>query len=214
MAYDRECQRIDEQRAYIERQRERNRTYRERNRKRIFKERRNFRECNPEYVREQQRRSYERDRERRAQDQRAYRERNGDYVAKRNRRRWLHLKEIPAPRNGTRWTPAEDAIVTRDDISHIEMCYMTGRSYGAVGSRRQALRDRRAEATRRHQRRLRLKEIPVPRNGTRWTPAEDAIVTRDDISIVEMCYMTGRSYGAVNTRRWKVMPKPTERQDK
>ena len=42
--------------------------------------------------------------------------------------------------------------------------------------------------------------IPVTHDGP-WTPAEDAIVLRDDISIFEMCFMLGRSYGSVQGHR-------------
>jgi hypothetical protein len=273
MAYDRECQRIGEQRAYYQRQREREL---ERNRERCRK----YREHNREQVAEQKRCYQERNRDRIADYHRDYRERNRDYMARRQQRTCLRRKAIPAPRNETRWTPAEDAIATRNDISITEMCYMVGRSYGAVSARRQKLRrkqesggrlmafDRReyqrkwrernrqharrrdrdyyqrnreriAEqtrdydernrdriterqreyrernrdyVTRRQQReRLRRKEIPAPRNGTCWTPAEDAIVGRDDISLTEMCYMTGRSYGAVSKRRELLRRKESEK---
>lgn len=61
---------------------------------------------------------------------------------------------------------------------------------------------RRAMARRR---RLRLKDIPAPRNGDPWTEADDAVAMRDDIYLVEMCYLLGRSYAAVAGRRKKLL---------
>ena len=43
--------------------------------------------------------------------------------------------------------------------------------------------------------------LPVTRYGEPWTRGEDAVVSRDDITLTEMCYMTGRSYEAVSMRR-------------
>jgi hypothetical protein len=92
---------------------------------------------------------------------RAYRERNPEKLRKQSRehywanreqilardrerfRKWRELlKTIPVPRNGELWTPAEESIVMRDDITLIEICYLLGRSYGAVTGRRLELRRR------------------------------------------------------------------------
>jgi hypothetical protein len=53
-------------------------------------------------------------------------------------------------------------------------------------------------------RRQRLGSIPSPRNYSRWTPADDAIACRDGITMVEMCYLLGRSYQAVHNRRTRL----------
>jgi hypothetical protein len=63
-----------------------------------------------------------------------------EYALTIRRRLALRLSTIPCPRNGEPWTAAEDSIVSRDDLRIIEMCYMTGRSYGAVAGRRSTLR--------------------------------------------------------------------------
>lgn len=49
----------------------------------------------------------------------------------------------------------------------------------------------------------RLKTIPVTRTGP-WSPHEDAIVRRDDITLVEMAFMLGRSHSSVCSRRRKL----------
>lgn len=46
--------------------------------------------------------------------------------------------------------------------------------------------------------------IPGPRNREPWTAEDDAVVIRDDISVREMCFLLGRTYNQVETRRRKV----------
>lgn len=41
-------------------------------------------------------------------------------------------------------------------------------------------------------------------SATRWTPSEDAIISRSDLTLVEMATMTRRSYSAVSQRRHKL----------
>lgn len=38
-------------------------------------------------------------------------------------------------------------------------------------------------------------------NGKRWTTAEDVVVMRDDVGLVELAVLLGRSYSAVMNRR-------------
>ena len=61
-------------------------------------------------------------------------------------------------------------------------------------------RERRCQqdAERYHRRQQRT---PVTHNGRRWTAAEESIVVRDDLGLVEMAWMIGRSYAAVASRR-------------
>jgi hypothetical protein len=49
-------------------------------------------------------------------------------------------KSIPTPRSGLPWTEEEDAVVCRDDISHMEMACLTGRSPSACSGRRAIVR--------------------------------------------------------------------------
>jgi hypothetical protein len=92
------------------------------------------------------------------------------------------------PRAGA-WTPAEDAIVVREDISVTEIAFLLQRSYGAACGRRTVLR-RYASGT----------VAPHPFHPL-WTPAEDAVVMREDITVTEMCCLTGRSRRGVRARR-------------
>jgi hypothetical protein len=69
-----------------------------------------------------------------------WRQRNRDYLRQQGRERRLKLKRIPNPRKGIKYTPAEDAVVMRDDLSITEMCYMLGRGYQSVAGRRARLR--------------------------------------------------------------------------
>lgn len=61
--------------------------------------------------------------------------------------------------------------------------------------------NREYETRQRRRRRQDLRSIPCPRNGNPWTPAEDSIIMRPDLRMVEMCYMIDRSYEAVMNRR-------------
>lgn len=71
-----------------------------------------------------------------------YRCRNRDYKNSADiQRRRAKAAEIPTPRAWTRWSAAEDATVKRDDVTLTEICYMLGRSYWAVMTRRQKLRN-------------------------------------------------------------------------
>jgi hypothetical protein len=65
-----------------------------------------------------------------------YRQRNRDYLAGQQRKWRRKMQGIPAPRSGIRWTPEDDAVVTRDDITLVEMCFILGRSYDSVSARR------------------------------------------------------------------------------
>jgi hypothetical protein len=65
------------------------------------------------------------------------------------------------------------------------MAYLLGRSYAAVQNRRNRTTLQSWNAERR--------DIPTPRRHARWTPAEDATVVRDDITLTQMCHLLGRS---------------------
>jgi hypothetical protein len=81
--------------------------------------------------------------------QKDYYARNRDYCKKQTAERSRRLQNtIPAPRSGEPWTPEQQAIVTRDDITLVEMCYLTGRSYSAVVSRRKKIQRQHATTAR------------------------------------------------------------------
>lgn len=49
--------------------------------------------------------------------------------------------------------------------------------------------------------RRRIKAIPALNNGQRWTAEEDTIVMRDNLTLTQMCFLTGRGYSAVHAHR-------------
>ncbi len=148
---------------YRERNRERirkyNREYYQRNRERILEQARSYyghnresiierqynygrrhREQKREYDREYFQQNRDRITHRMCQYSYGYQQRNSDYLKRRRARNYLSRKKIPTPRKYARWTLAEDVIVMRDDITVLEICYMLGRSYAAISSRRKQLR--------------------------------------------------------------------------
>lgn len=76
-----------------------------------------------------------------------YYQRNHEHLLQTSAERSQRRKSIPAPRNGKKWTPAEDATVMRDDLSVTEMAYLIGRSYKAVVGHRAKLANTDAAAT-------------------------------------------------------------------
>lgn len=68
-------------------------------------------------------------------------------------------------------------------------------------NREWAARNRTYDKARYTSRRSREKTIVSPRRYSRWTPAEDAIACRHDLTAVEIAYMLGRSVKAVHHRR-------------
>jgi hypothetical protein len=120
-----------------------------------------YREANRDYFAEYERARREADRERIAERRRDWHDANREHVAEyhrdwydrnryshsvKNARRRAKRARIPGPRNGLPWTLAEDATVLRDDITIVEMCYLTGHSYGSVTGRRRRLRRARVNA--------------------------------------------------------------------
>lgn len=75
-------------------------------------------------------------REERNQAKREWHQRNKEYARHYAVRQRAKILDIPAPRNNTRWTEQEDAIVMREDLSSIELAYMLGRSVEAIRQRR------------------------------------------------------------------------------
>jgi hypothetical protein len=104
-------------------------------------------------------------------------------------RRHVLRRQQGAPILARPWTPDDDALVMRDDIPLRLIAEMLGRTYEAAAARRHRLR--------RHHGERRQK------SGARnpWTPAQDAVVMRSDLTITEMVALTGHSYNAVVCRR-------------
>jgi hypothetical protein len=126
--------------------RERARQYRERNPEKAQAATRRYREQNPEKHRETARRWREQNRDDRLLYSHEWHEGNCEYERRQGRRRRQRLAQtIPAPRSGEPWIPADDVIVMRDDIYLVEICYLLGRSYCAVKSRRRILIKRRSD---------------------------------------------------------------------
>src|SRR5262245_38494980 len=137
--------------------REYTRKYYERNRDKIREQHRQYREENREACREYEReyaqehrdrkRRYDhqynqRNRERKRENSHEWRRRNLEYSQEQHQRRYRQVQALVprTARSGKRWTPAEDAVVQRDDISRIEMACITGRTYAAVQARISQLR--------------------------------------------------------------------------
>jgi hypothetical protein len=121
--------------------------YIERNHDQIRQKQREWVRRNPERIKR-----YAQDRYRRNPGQaigraRDWELRNRSYVARRKRANYIRRQTILGPRNGQPWTAAEDAIVLRNDISKVEMCYILGRSHGAVTGRRGRLLGKRPPLT-------------------------------------------------------------------
>lgn len=102
---------------------------------------RKYYEANQEAILAQVREYQEVNREAIAAKTHDYYAANRDYLARQQaQRRQKLLREIEAPRQGQPWTATEDAIAARPDLLVIEVCYMLGRSYQAVGARRRHLK--------------------------------------------------------------------------
>jgi hypothetical protein len=133
----------------------------------------------------------------------AYREKHREYLSRQDRKKYQKRAAIPGDNNRP-WTDIDDATVLREDITIVEMVYLTGRTYPAVmGRRGRLLRGEMKHPLRHRHPRTKTgrQAIPAPHNGERWTSAEDAILAREDITTTDKCHLLGRSYGAVCARR-------------
>ncbi len=106
---------------------------------------RQYRERNGAEIRRRQRERYYNNWDQvRARDNARPRHSTGRRYPELERQRRERLAAIPAPRAFEAWIPAEDALVTREDLALVELCYMLGRSYNAVANRRNYLRKEQA----------------------------------------------------------------------
>jgi hypothetical protein len=91
---------------------------------------------------------------------------------------------------------------------HVEEILQWHRDRNPVELREKTARYRRENedycrwASAKGKRRL-TKDIPTPRHRSPWTPVEDSIVMSSR-SLLEMCYILGRSYSAVSHQRAKL----------
>lgn len=121
--------------------------------------------------------------------QRSYDQRTAQHIAyeRRTQRRYQdRLDAIPATHTGP-WTSAEDALVGRDDLSLRQICYMLGRSYGAVSNRRIALR---------------RGPIDYSRSRGAYTLDDDEVVRR--YNATEAARITGRTKASIYNRRYEL----------
>lgn len=163
---------------YRARRRETTRRYYERHHERIKERQRKFREENRERLREEAR-----------ERARVYREQNRDKVNERNRR-YMRRPEV---RERTR--------VARQ--VWLERNYEDQRAKERIRTRekRKDPAERLRHSQQARQRDAKLAKIPAPRRGAPWTAEELACIQREDITVVQMCYMLGRSASEVHYRR-------------
>jgi hypothetical protein len=139
---------------------------------------------------------YDRNREARRKYNRDYRERNREAIREWHRDYRDRNREAERERWRGYYARNRDAILEqqRDYYSY---------NRDAILEQRRAYQDENREYVIRQVKkaRQRLKSIPGPHNGSRWTPTDDAIVCQGDITLVQMCYLLGRSYQAVSLRR-------------
>lgn len=120
--------------------------------------------------------------ERMAQQRRTYRVNNRTLVARLSRGYHQRNQQKEADRKRAY------ALENREQIAERNRAY------------RQANREQVHE--RKRVRAKRVNEAIQPtRKGQRWSDAEDAIVVRDDVGIVEICSMLSRTYHSVMSRR-------------
>lgn len=81
----------------------------------------------------------------------------------------------------------------------------------AIRERRRAERNAPHVLAQKHRAKEKCNRVPVTRSGP-WTNAERAIVLRDDISLLEMCYLLGRSWDSVTSMRWSLTHREARRE--
>jgi hypothetical protein len=189
-------------RRHPEKRRAASAAYRERNLEKEHARNRKYAKDNQE-----KRTAYSRDWLARNPEKRAaYRQRQGEPDALEKRRQ----RENERYQNDPEWRQKRKQQVREKYRSDPEKARQRNReSYDRnPENNRQVSRDYRKRnpeyVKRRGQKRNReLKDsIPAPRTWKRWTPDEDAVVVmRDDITLIEMAYLLGRSLGGVRGRR-------------
>lgn len=119
----------------------------------------------------------------RTQASQEWHERNPRARAQSSKRKRARDARLPVRRRGP-WTPEDRATIMRDDMSMVEIAAMIGRSVVAVTSMRQSIREGR---------------IPVDSPGGHrpYTPDEDAVIMRRDLSRAEKAALIGRSVHSV-----------------
>lgn len=194
------------------------RAYREKNRERIAKQKaenyqknrearaaynRAYREQNREQLAERMREWNDQNREWKAAYSREYRERNYEHLAERGREYYDQNrdKKVEYTRKWRERNPARarEAVAAYQDKNREEMRKYHRETHAVDPSRQQR----------------RLKEIDqsllVTRRGCAWTPEEDEVVLREDLSVLECVVLLQRSYSSIVAHRHTLRGKRTDR---
>lgn len=129
--------------ACIEASRDYQARYREANPDRVRANYTRWREANSDSGRAYHHEYYLANRESEMERHREYYRANREYLRRLGKKFAAGRASIPGPNNGSRWTPDDDATVSRNDLSLTEICYILGRSYPAVRGRRERIQARR-----------------------------------------------------------------------
>jgi len=121
------------------------------------------------------------------------RERDGDAVRAKDRRKYAELMTRPGARQQER--ERRRASAARNPRRHRNTT-----AAAEVNRRWRAANKEYLRSTRRA-RDAALSRVPSPNAGRPWSSQEDALVMRDDITLVEMAYLVGRSASAVIQHR-------------
>lgn len=142
-----------------------------------------YRDENIERKRAQALEYYDRNRDKRAEWDRQYRSRNTDAIRQRRKEYRISLTDSQR-RNLNEKNRARRAVNRQKKYSELEP----------------TVRKHRNDQAKRRVARI-SRDLQNPRTFTRYTPSEDLIAMRDDISIKEICYMLQRTYRSVCYRR-------------
>ena len=111
-------------------------------------------------------------------------------------------------RNADRQDKLDRYQANRERYLELKRAYQE-RNREALKARQRARRDAPNTLARRREMKARHALIPVTRRG-RWTAAEEAVVLRDDITLLEMACILGRSYDTVSVKR-RLLKEPPDR---
>lgn len=175
---------------------------------------RQYRISNADYVREGKRRYYEKNRREILEHMREYRtanreqiletknrhyDTNRDRINKKRRKDYLSNRKVILARN-RKYHAANREKIKHQHANYYainrEACRNQHRKYRLAHPSYHVGQDRK--------KRERRKSIPAPRHKSPWTAADDVIILRNDISYIEMAYLLGRTYKAVDKRRQKL----------
>ena len=155
-------------------------------------------ERNREYARKWDAKNREKSRNRHA----LYNVQNRDYIGSKGKQRYEARKQSVDVKRSGRWSVAEDAIATRNDLTVLEIAILLQRSYMSVSKRRSLLSGGSGKRTD-HLTKIRDK---AEKCGAAWTAAEDQMIISGGVAGIEDLAVTlVRSYGSVVRRRQYLM---------